>query len=402
MAAAPPTATLTTEGRTRLARALGQQGQTVQVAKVHFLSADGTKVYENTPALVGHEGSNAVVLAATLDASVGDFAFSQLAFYTGDTPPVRLLDVSVQPFNKAAGGLAFAQLVRIEYTNAASALGSTQPAPPWLLTGDNALAHVQTLHTRTLHPYESTASAINVQAGLDLKTNCLLNASIDASLIDGGVLATGRIPSLAASKIASGVLDALRIPALAAGKIASGVLALARLPRISTEKGGMPSGAVQSFAGANAPTGWLVCDGALVSRTTYADLFAAIGVGYGAGDATTTFALPDLRGRVPIGAGEGIGLDIRVLGAKGGEEKHTLTAEELPTAPVKLPSRQHLNQQTEAWDNRFGVEAATGNQATQNILIGAPIYYPKGQIEGSDEKHNNMQPFLALNYIIKT
>ena len=90
------------------------------------------------------------------------------------------------------------------------------------------------------------------------------------------------------------------------------------------------TGEVKAFAGANAPTGWLLCDGALVSRTTYVDLFAAIGTAYGAGDDITTFALPDLRGRVPIGAGEGIGLDIRVLGAKGGSQhaqahRHSVT-----------------------------------------------------------------------------
>lgn len=65
--------------------------------------------------------------------------------------------------------------------------------------------------------------------------------------------------------------------------------------------GGVPTGVVQPFAGSTSPTGWLLCAGQAVSRSTYADLFGAIGTTYGAGDGTTTFNLPDLRGRVVAG-----------------------------------------------------------------------------------------------------
>ena len=65
--------------------------------------------------------------------------------------------------------------------------------------------------------------------------------------------------------------------------------------------GGIPSGAVLPFAGTAAPAGWLLCYGQAVSRTTYAALFNALGTAYGAGDGSTTFNLPDLRGRVPGG-----------------------------------------------------------------------------------------------------
>jgi microcystin-dependent protein len=64
----------------------------------------------------------------------------------------------------------------------------------------------------------------------------------------------------------------------------------------------IPPGSVTSFAGPNAPAGWLICDGSLVSRTTYADLFAAIGTAHGSGDGSTTFQLPDYRGRFLRGA----------------------------------------------------------------------------------------------------
>lgn len=76
-----------------------------------------------------------------------------------------------------------------------------------------------------------------------------------------------------------------------------------------------PVGAVECFARAAAPGGWLACDGAAVSRTTYADLFAAIGTAFGAGDGSTTFTLPDLRGEFVRGLDSGRGVDAaRVLG----------------------------------------------------------------------------------------
>src|SRR3990172_12282623 len=70
----------------------------------------------------------------------------------------------------------------------------------------------------------------------------------------------------------------------------------------------IPSGVMQMFGGAAAPAGWLLCDGAAVSRTTYADLFAAIGTAFGVGDGGTTFNIPHLKGRAPIGGGTGVRL----------------------------------------------------------------------------------------------
>src|SRR3954447_6125965 len=91
------------------------------------------------------------------------------------------------------------------------------------------------------------------------------------------------------------------------------------------------TGDLKPSAAATPPPGWLVCDGSAVSRSTFATLFGAIGTAYGAGDGSTTFNLPDLRGRVPVGAGTGAGLTARTLGAAGGEENHTLSAAEMPS-----------------------------------------------------------------------
>jgi len=89
-------------------------------------------------------------------------------------------------------------------------------------------------------------------------------------------------------------------------------------------------GFITEYGGATAPAGWLLCDGSAVSRTTYAALFAAIGVLHGVGDGSTTFNLPDCRGRATVGAGSGPGLTARGIGAKGGEENHVLTTAEMP------------------------------------------------------------------------
>jgi microcystin-dependent protein len=102
---------------------------------------------------------------------------------------------------------------------------------------------------------------------------------------------------------------------------------------VSAASPGTPVGAVQAYAGASAPTGWLACDGSAVSRTTYAGLYAAIGTAWGSGNGTTTFNVPDLRGRAPVGAGTGAGLTARALAATGGAETHTATVAHTHTGP---------------------------------------------------------------------
>lgn len=100
---------------------------------------------------------------------------------------------------------------------------------------------------------------------------------------------------------------------------------------LPTDAGGLsPVGSMIMFAGASAPSGWLLCQGQAVSRTTYSGLFGVIGTAYGVGDNSTTFNLPDMLGRVPMGAGTGSGLSARTLGAKVGSESTTLTSEHIP------------------------------------------------------------------------
>lgn len=165
-----------------------------------------------------------------------------------------------------------------------------------------------------------------------------------------------------------------------------------------------PVATVLSYAGSTAPAGWLLCNGAAVSRTTYAGLFAAIGTTYGAGDGSTTFNVPDARGRSIIGAGAGTGLTNRVLGATGGAETHTLTTAEMPVHNHGVTDPGHSHSISGYFDDtsftgvvRVGWNVnnpatASTNSATTGISI---------QNAGSGSAHNNMSPFLALNCIIK-
>lgn len=145
------------------------------------------------------------------------------------------------------------------------------------------------------------------------------------------------------------------------------------------------TGSVTMYAGTGLPTGWLRCNGAAVSRTTYAALFTAIGTTYGAGDGSTTFNLPDLNGRAPFGAGAGTGLTARTLGAKGGEETHVLTIAEMPAHGHQF--------------RRNGSGAGSGPEPiVEDHWDGGLV---NTSTTGGGGAHNTMPPFLAINFLIK-
>lgn len=158
----------------------------------------------------------------------------------------------------------------------------------------------------------------------------------------------------------------------------------------------IPTGSVMPFAGSSAPSGWVLCDGSAVSRTTYEDLYTLIGTTYGSGDGSTTFNLPDLRGRIPGGMDNmgGVGANVITatpadsLGGTTGTEYQALTT-------AQLPSHGHPLQ---------GYRYNTGGRCANSIDSSSTLwtFYLGTGNTGSGHGHNNVQPTLFMNYIIKT
>lgn len=153
----------------------------------------------------------------------------------------------------------------------------------------------------------------------------------------------------------------------------------------------MFTGFIVGHTGTGTPSGYLECDGSAVSRTTYADLFAVIGTTWGAGDGSSTFNLPDLRGRAAIGVGTGPTLTNRALGNFAGQEQVQLETSELPSH-THQPSGDAVLRYTSS-GGQYAMPLQSGNDVTLGITVPAT---------GSNEHHENMMPWLALRMLIKT
>ena len=163
-------------------------------------------------------------------------------------------------------------------------------------------------------------------------------------------------------------------------------------------------GQIQAFGFNFAPRGWAFCNGQLLPINQNTALFALLGTTYG-GDGRTTFGLPELRGRAALHSGTGPGLSSRSLGQKGGAETTTLTVNE-------MPSHNHGSDDPSL---RATANPANTNDPAGNALAMAPAYndsnppatdmdadsvdHPMGGT-GGDQAHDNMQPYMVLNYCI--
>ena len=199
----------------------------------------------------------------------------------------------------------------------------------------------------------------------------------------------------------------------------------------------MIAGTIYMYAGSVAPSGFLMCDGSVVSRTDYADLFAAIGTTYGSGDGSTTFGLPDLSGRIPIGVSS-----THALASTGGEENHTLLSNELPEHLHEVPQHGHastIKATTPSLSHSITQPAYNYNKpnSTRTIYTGSSgtAYSGTSSVAatrtnlsitdhpasdctvtggildcssfdsssaGGGSSHNNLQPYLTMSYIIAT
>jgi microcystin-dependent protein len=166
-------------------------------------------------------------------------------------------------------------------------------------------------------------------------------------------------------------------------------------------------GSIVLFAGNYAPKGWAFCHGQMLPISQNQALFAILGATYG-GDAQQTFKLPDLRGRVPLSQGQRSGLPNFELGQMGGHETVTLMLGQIPAHNHKLQATEatattsspdngllaNWNGATEPGENVIGNSFVTGGTPT-TFLADSSI-----GIAGGSQPHDNMQPYLALNFII--
>lgn len=152
------------------------------------------------------------------------------------------------------------------------------------------------------------------------------------------------------------------------------------------------------FAGNFAPRGWALCQGQLLSISQNTALFSILGTTYG-GDGRTTFALPDLRGRVPTQQGRGPGLTNRQLGERLGSETNTLNASQLPSHHHNY---EKIGRTSEAGDSSspIGAGLADSGSRDREYKAGLPAESAMTNNTGANQPINNMQPTLAVNYII--
>ncbi|WP_305968677.1 MULTISPECIES: phage tail protein [unclassified Mameliella] len=164
-------------------------------------------------------------------------------------------------------------------------------------------------------------------------------------------------------------------------------------------------GQVTIFAGNFAPRGWAFCDGQLLPISQYSALFSLLGTIYG-GDGRTTFALPDLRGRMPIGPRQGAGLSFYREGERGGAESRTLTINNLPSHNHTATAQMRAESRNGSLPDPSGNILAAGsnifrpNSPVEDVTMDPAAVAVEVQNTGGQQSFDIMNPYLAINYII--
>lgn len=293
---------------------------------------------------------------------------------------------------------------------------------------------------------DTTSTLVSGQTDQEARiSNLERNESSGSVAVADGSITTAKLSdsSVTSAKIVDGTIvdaDISATAAIAPSKV-SGTAVVSNDTRLT------PAGALIMFAGTAAPSGWLLCDGSVVSQSTYASLFSVVGSTYNTGgEGAGNFRLPDLRGRVPVGRNAGT---FSTLGATGGAETVTLTTAQMPShshantattdsqgghshtvtvsggahthilpmsasgapygvndKPLRASGSADFSFRTdfEASGSNYGSGSGTHTHSTSVSTNGAHTHNVtmNNASAGGDGAHNNLQPYQVLNYIIKT
>lgn len=299
-----------------------------------------------------------------------------------------------------------------------------------------------------LSRYSAGVMRLSGQLRVDTVVNALTGfqqngVALAASHLSDGVTGTGAIVKASGATFTGSPNVPTAAPGDNSQKAASTAFVAAAVATVGAAA--LPAGVILPYGGAAAPAGFLLCQGQAISRTTYAALFAAIGSNYGAGDGSTTFNVPDFRRKIPVGLDAAT--PFNALGNTGGEETHALTVAELashshtmnavsagtPTGTVVAASagtpsgtihdtffgsggalaEAHVSTST---TGALAGDANAGNALIQSTFTGTamaahghtftgnamPTHNHTINSTGSGNGHNNLQPYVVVNYIVKT
>lgn len=154
-------------------------------------------------------------------------------------------------------------------------------------------------------------------------------------------------------------------------------------------------GEIRMFAGNYPPMDWEFCNGQLLPIAQYSELFALLGTTYG-GDGVSNFALPDLRGRIPVNQGQGPGLSNRIMGQRGGTEEVALSVEQLPSHTHQVAISTAAGTLAEPADAFWAAGINQYSSSAPNGLMNAGAITSTGE----NQAHENMMPYLCISYII--
>ncbi len=312
------------------------------------------------------------------------------------------------------------------YSNGAAWFSTNSFASPsGLVPGDSNTDGGSTFAARADHKHSLPDWGVTGELA-QIGTAAAQGAAVKFARIDHAhTLATGSVTS---GKIATGAISAANLftaQVVENAAIKDGAITKAK---IATDQQN-PAGVILAYGGISAPVGWVFCDGTSYDVSVQADLFTAIGYYYGGSG--STFMVPDLRGRVPVGLDNIGGTDAgrlsvgNSLGGAGGTETHQLTTAEMPVHTHAQTAHNHTQNSHNHTQNAhlhttgeaatgggfiafagggMGITTSTGSTTATNQTATATNISATAvnQNAGSGDSHNNMQPFLLVNYIIKT